>query len=60
MTLTWLFYFLARTPAAQQRVRDEVDAVLGSETPTYHHLRALAHIDKVCVACGAWNGDYAG
>lgn len=46
VTLTWLFYFLARTPAAQQRVRDEVDAVLGSETPTYHHLRALAHIDK--------------
>jgi cytochrome P450 len=47
VTLTWLFYFLARTPAAQQRVRDEIDAVMGGETPTYQHLRSLAYIDKV-------------
>ncbi|MCB5163503.1 cytochrome P450 [Streptomyces bambusae] len=42
-TLTWTLYLLDRHPAEAERIRAEVDAVLGDRTPTAADLPGLVH-----------------
>lgn len=46
-TLAWMIYLLSRNPEAMQRAREEVRAVLGTDTlPTrYEQLSALAFVE---------------
>ncbi len=45
--LTWAFYLLARYPEARDRVRAEVESVLGDRTPTAVDLPRLAYTRRV-------------
>jgi len=45
--LAWTCYFLARDPAVQGRLRDEVDTVLGRRAATLEDLPRLAFADRV-------------
>ena len=41
--LSWAWYFLARNPAVEVRLHDEVDRVVGDEVPRFEHLKALEY-----------------
>ncbi|KAJ9114037.1 hypothetical protein QFC22_005857 [Naganishia vaughanmartiniae] len=43
--LSFLFYWLLKTPRAYQAIRSEVDAVCGSEPVKVEHLQKLKYID---------------
>jgi cytochrome P450 len=45
--LAWTCYFIARDPAVQGRLRDEVDTVLGGRAATLEDLPRLAFADRV-------------
>lgn len=45
--LAWTFYLLGSHPQAMERVRDEVDAVLGSDDPGLDNVRSLTYLDLV-------------
>jgi cytochrome P450 len=45
--LAWTGYFIARDPGVQERLRDEVDAVLGGRAPTFEDLPRLTFADRV-------------
>jgi cytochrome P450/NADPH-cytochrome P450 reductase len=43
--LSFLFYWLLKTPRAYQAIRSEVDAVCGNEPVKVEHLQKLKYID---------------
>lgn len=45
--LAWTLLLLASHPAVMQRVRAEIDAVVGTQEPSQGHLRQLAYLDCV-------------
>lgn len=45
--LTWVFYILAMQPAVLQRLRAEVDAVVGEGDVTFEHIRQLPYVRAV-------------
>jgi cytochrome P450 len=45
--LTWTLYHLAANPAIQERVREEVDGVLGSRSPTFEDIGNMKLLDRV-------------
>jgi cytochrome P450 len=45
--LLWAFYLLARHPQVMQRLRDEIDAVIGGRTPTVDDLPRLPYVQRV-------------
>jgi cytochrome P450 len=45
--LAWTLYLLGKHPEVADRVHHEVDAVVGSETPTLDHSRKLKYMDQV-------------
>ena len=45
--LTWTLYLLARSPAWQERIADEVSRVVGKGPVEAHHLEALAITSRV-------------
>jgi cytochrome P450 len=45
--LSWAFYLLATHSNVMARAREEVDRVLGTETPTLAHTNDLAYVDQV-------------
>jgi cytochrome P450 len=45
--LAWTCYFLARDPGVQERLRKEVEAVLGERAATYEDLPRLTFTDTV-------------
>jgi cytochrome P450 len=46
-SLAWLLYLVARHPDVQQRLRDEVDGVLGDRVPTADDLASLPYTKQV-------------
>lgn len=46
-TLSFLWYALSKNPEVEQRMHDEVDAVLGDETPTLEHLKRMPYTLRV-------------
>ena len=46
-TLTFLFYALAQNPAVEQRMVEEITAVLGTRTPTVEDLKRLPYTLQV-------------
>ena len=46
LLLTWTVMLLATNPTWQNKVRAEVMAVCGSETPSFHHLSKLSLVRK--------------
>ncbi|MFD0415633.1 cytochrome P450 [Streptomyces sp. NPDC127108] len=46
-TLTWALYLLSRNPAAQRRLQEEVDSVLGGRPARWEDLPRLAHTHRV-------------
>jgi len=47
LTLSWLFYLLAKNPQVQQRLYDEIDATLGKRTITLDDLKKLPYLKMV-------------
>ncbi|KAA0039372.1 cytokinin hydroxylase-like [Cucumis melo var. makuwa] len=47
LLLTWTVMLLATNPTWQDKVRAEVMAVCGSETPSFHHLSKLSLLSMV-------------
>ena len=45
--LTWTFYLLSRHPAAEERLRREINTVLGDRIPTLEDLPQLAFTKRV-------------
>lgn len=45
--LAWTLYLLGKHPEAKERVRNEVDQVLGNETPTAEDITQLHYLDQV-------------
>lgn len=45
--LTWVFYILAMQPGVLQRLRAEVDAVVGEGDVTFEHIRQLPYVRAV-------------
>ena len=45
--LSFALYFLLQNPQVLQKARSEVDAVMGTDTPSVHHLSKLGYIDQV-------------
>jgi cytochrome P450 len=45
--LAWTCYFLARDPGVQERLRKELEAVLGGRVATFEDLPRLAFADRV-------------
>lgn len=35
--MNWLIFYMASTPSAQEKLQDEIDTVIGLETPGFHH-----------------------
>lgn len=46
-TLTWVWYLLSRHPAVEQRLREEIDQVLGGRRPTMDDLPKLVYTRHV-------------
>lgn len=47
IALTWALHYLTRDPAVMQKMREEVDRVLGSRTPTFADLPQLTYTRMV-------------
>jgi cytochrome P450 len=47
LALTWTWYLLSQNPAAEQKLHDELDDVLGGRLPTLKDLPALVYTDRV-------------
>jgi cytochrome P450 len=47
LTLTWLWYELASNPAAEARLHEELDRVLGDRPPTMADLANLPYLEMV-------------
>jgi cytochrome P450 len=47
LTLTYFWYLLSQHPEAEAKVQQEVDEVLGGETPTAADARKLEYTDRV-------------
>ena len=47
VALSWAWYLLAIHPAAQRRLQEEVDRVLGDRPPTIHDLPLLPYTEMV-------------
>ncbi len=47
ITLSWAFYLLDRHPAAEERVHEEVDRVLGTRAPVFEDLERLSYCRAV-------------
>lgn len=45
-TMTWGWYLMTQFPAAERRVHDELDAVLGGRTPSPDDLPRLVHLRR--------------
>jgi len=45
--LTWVFYILATRPEVLQRVREEIDRVVGDDAITFEHTRQLSFVRNV-------------
>jgi len=45
--LTWVFYILAQQPTVLERLRAEVDAVVGEGDVTFEHIRQLPYVRAV-------------
>ncbi|MFN2327758.1 MAG: cytochrome P450 [Chromatocurvus sp.] len=45
--LTWVFYILAQQPTVLERLRTEVDAVVGEGDVTFEHIRQLLYVRAV-------------
>ncbi|MBX3065290.1 MAG: cytochrome P450 [Anaerolineae bacterium] len=45
--LVWTWYLLSRHPHVEQKLREELDRVLGGRTPELHDLRNLPYLDYV-------------
>jgi len=45
--LAWTLYLLGSHPAAMTRAQDEVDAVLGRNSPTFEAMKQLKYLDLV-------------
>jgi cytochrome P450 len=45
--LAWCLYLLVTHPDSLARVRAEIDAVMGTQAPTYAHVRQLTYLDGV-------------
>ncbi|TCO77076.1 cytochrome P450 [Chromatocurvus halotolerans] len=45
--LTWVFYILAMQPAVLEKLRAEVDAVVGEGDVTFEHIRQLPYVRAV-------------
>ena len=45
--LSFALYFLLKNPAALEKARAEVDAVLGRELPSVQHLSNLTYLDQI-------------
>ena len=46
-TLAWAFYFLSRNPSVRERMEQEIDAVLGRQTPTLADYDRLVYTRAV-------------
>jgi cytochrome P450 len=46
-TMTWAFYLLSRHPEVQERVREELQEVLGGRVPTFTDLQKLTYTQQV-------------
>src|ERR1700751_2291989 len=47
LTLSWTWYLLSQNPAAEARLHEELDGVLGGKPPTLKDLPALTYTDRV-------------
>lgn len=47
LTLSWLFYLVAKNPQVQQRLYDEIDTTLGKRTITLDDLKKLPYLKMV-------------
>jgi cytochrome P450 len=47
LTLSWAWYLLAQNPAAEQRLHQELDSVLGQRPPRAGDLLNLVYTDRV-------------
>ena len=45
--LAWLFLLLSQHPEVEQKLRHEIDSVLGSEAPTYHNISNMKYMRMV-------------
>jgi cytochrome P450 len=50
-TLTWLWYILEQHPAIADKMREEIDSVLGQRTPTIEDVAHLPYIKMVISEC---------
>jgi cytochrome P450/NADPH-cytochrome P450 reductase len=46
--LTYIFYFLLKSPTAYQKAQQEVDSVIGKGPINVDHLSKLPYINAVC------------
>jgi len=47
LTLTYTWFLLSEHPAVEQRLHEELDAVVGDERPTIDHVQDLDYLDWV-------------
>jgi cytochrome P450 len=47
LALSWTWHLLAQHPEAEQKLRSELDRVLGGRTPEFSDLAALSYTDSV-------------
>ncbi len=45
--LTWTWYALSQNPEVEEKLRTEIDALLGNRLPTYEDLPNLSYTEKV-------------
>ena len=43
--LTWTWYLLSQNPEAEQKMRDELDCVLGGRTPAFEDVPKLRYVE---------------
>jgi cytochrome P450 len=46
-TLNWTFYLLAQNPRVEARLHEELDSVLGGQTPTVEDLKRLPYAEMI-------------